>query len=59
MASRILRLKEGSSASSPRKARCQCPAVSPVSDAEMATLNVTPVAFHGEWNYTIRPRRSI
>ena len=28
-----------------------------VSDAEMASLNVTPAAFHGEWNYTITPRR--
>jgi hypothetical protein len=27
-----------------------------VSDAEMATLNITPATFHGEWNYTIRPR---
>jgi hypothetical protein len=29
-----------------------------VSDAEMATVNVTPDTFHGEWNYTIRPRPS-
>ncbi len=28
-----------------------------VSDAEMASLNVTPASFHGEWNYTITPRR--
>ena len=27
-----------------------------VSDAEMATLNIKPDAFHGEWNYTISPR---
>ncbi len=27
-----------------------------VSDAEMARLNIHPAAFHGEWNYTIRPR---
>ena len=27
-----------------------------VSDADMASLNITPDAFHGEWNYTIRPR---
>lgn len=26
-----------------------------VSDAEIATVNVTPAAFHGEWNYRIRP----
>ena len=28
-----------------------------VSDAEMAALNITPSNFHGEWNYTIAPRR--
>jgi hypothetical protein len=27
-----------------------------VSDAEMATINLTPEKFHGEWNYAIRPR---
>jgi len=27
-----------------------------VSDAEMATLNIKPDAFHGEWTYTISPR---
>jgi len=27
-----------------------------VSDEEMATLSLTPARFHGEWNYTIRPR---
>ena len=28
-----------------------------VSDADMATLNIAPSNFHGEWNYTIAPRR--
>ena len=28
-----------------------------VPDAEMATLNITPAEFHGEWNYTINPRK--
>ena len=28
-----------------------------VSDEEMASLNVKPDAFHGEWNYTIAQRR--
>jgi hypothetical protein len=28
-----------------------------VSDDELATLNLVPHAFHGEWNYSIRPRR--
>jgi hypothetical protein len=27
-----------------------------VSDAEMAALNLMPADFHGEWNYTFRPR---
>ena len=27
-----------------------------VSDAEMASLNIQPASFHGEWNYTIAPR---
>ena len=26
-----------------------------ISDAEMAAINITPDAFHGEWNYTISP----
>ena len=28
-----------------------------VSDAEMATLSIKPADFHGEWNYTIQPRK--
>lgn len=28
-----------------------------VSNEEFATVNVTPDAFHGEWNYIIRPRK--
>jgi transposase len=28
-----------------------------VSDAEMAKLNITQADFHGEWNYTIAPRK--
>jgi hypothetical protein len=28
-----------------------------VSDAQMATLTLEPHRFHGDWNYTIRPRR--
>jgi DDE family transposase len=27
-----------------------------VSNAEMASLNIQPASFHGEWNYTISPR---
>jgi hypothetical protein len=29
-----------------------------VSDEEMSTVNIERDPFHGEWNYTIRPRRS-
>jgi hypothetical protein len=28
-----------------------------ISDEEMAAINITPASFHGEWNYTIHPRR--
>jgi transposase len=28
-----------------------------VSDTDMAALNIAPSNFHGEWNYTIAPRR--
>jgi len=30
-----------------------------VSNNEIATVNLTPHAFHGEWNYLIRPRISL
>jgi Rhodopirellula transposase DDE domain len=29
-----------------------------VTDAEMATINIERHSFHGEWNYTIRPRQN-
>ena len=28
-----------------------------VSNAQIASLNITPADFHGEWNYTIAPRK--
>jgi hypothetical protein len=28
-----------------------------VSDAELARVKLTPAKFHGEWNYTIRPKK--
>ena len=28
-----------------------------VSDEDLARLQLTPHAFHGDWNYTISPRR--
>ena len=33
------------------------PAGRKVSDEEMATLSIVPDTFHGEWNYTLLPRR--
>jgi hypothetical protein len=29
-----------------------------VTDEQMATLNLQPAKFHGEWNYTIKPQRT-
>ncbi len=28
-----------------------------VSDEELARVKLTPAKFHGEWNYTIRPKK--
>lgn len=28
-----------------------------VTDEQMAALRIVPAAFHGEWNYTVKPRR--
>ena len=28
-----------------------------VTDEQMRSLNIEPHKFHGEWNYTIRPRK--
>jgi hypothetical protein len=30
-----------------------------VSNKEIATINLTPHTFHGEWNYVIRPRANL
>jgi hypothetical protein len=27
-----------------------------ITDRQMKTVNLTPDSFHGDWNYTIRPR---
>jgi len=32
------------------------PAGAKVTDHEMATINLTPHTFHGEWNHTIKPK---
>jgi len=29
-----------------------------VSDEELAKVKLTPLEFHGDWNYTIRPHKS-
>ena len=29
-----------------------------ISDAELASVNLKPHRFHGEWNYEIRPREN-
>lgn len=33
------------------------PAGRKISDEEMAELNLSPMSFHGEWNYAIHPRK--
>lgn len=35
--------------------RRKYPAGQKVSDTELAKINITPLRFHGEWNYTIHP----
>jgi hypothetical protein len=37
--------------------RRKYPAGRKISDEEMAGINITPLRFHGEWNYTIHPRQ--
>lgn len=37
--------------------RRKYPAGRKVTDEEMKMIRITPQAFHGEWNYVIRPRR--
>ena len=37
--------------------RRKYPAGRKISDEEMAEINITPLRFHGEWNYTIHPRQ--
>jgi hypothetical protein len=36
--------------------RRRYPAGRKISDEQMAGINITPLRFHGEWNYTIHPR---
>jgi len=37
--------------------RRKYPAGRKITDEEMDGINITPSSFHGEWNYTIHPRR--
>jgi len=38
--------------------RRKYPAGRKIADEEMATINITPMRFHGEWNYIIHPRQA-
>jgi len=39
--------------------RCRYAVGCKITDEEMASVNLEPERFHGEWNYTIRPSRSV
>jgi hypothetical protein len=39
--------------------RTSYPPGTKVSNEEMSRLRLEPAAFHGEWNYTIRPRKGL
>jgi transposase len=57
----ILKLIAGTTTKAGLTVQCQLdtnnyPSGRKVSDEEMATLSILPDPFHGEWNYTIRPR---
>src|SRR6266566_3733659 len=58
----ILKLIAATTTTTGLSVQCQLdtnryPAGRKVSDEEMATLSIVPDTFHGEWNYTILPRR--
>jgi hypothetical protein len=60
----VVRLIAGTTTAKGLKVTCRLdrrryPVGRKVPDKEFATINITPDAFHGEWNYTIRPRRNI
>jgi hypothetical protein len=59
----VVRLIAGTTTAKGLKVTCRLdrrryPVGRKVSDKEFATLNLTPDAFHGEWNYIIRPRKT-
>jgi hypothetical protein len=58
----VVRLIAGTSTAKGLMVTCRLdrrryPAGRKVSEKDFATVNVVPDTFHGEWNYTIRPRR--
>jgi hypothetical protein len=59
----IVRLIAGTTTAKGLKVTCRLdrrryPVGRKVPDKDFATINLTPNAFHGEWNYIIRPRRT-
>ncbi len=60
----VVRLIAGTTTAKGLKVTCRLdrrlyPVGRKVSDEEFATINLSPNAFHGEWNYVIRPRKAI
>jgi hypothetical protein len=59
----VVRLIAGTTTAKGLKVTCRLdrrayPVGRRVSDEEYATINLYPNAFHGEWNYVIRPRKA-
>jgi len=60
----VVRLIAGTTTAKGLKVTCRLdrrlyPVGRKVSDEEFATIHLSPNAFHGEWNYVIRPRKSV
>lgn len=60
----VVRLIAGTTTAKGLKVTCrldrrQYPVGRKVSDEQFATINLSPNAFHGEWNYVIRPRKAV
>jgi hypothetical protein len=58
----IVKLIANTRTSKGLKVRCvldqrRYPKAVKISDGQMATVRLTPDSFHGDWNYTIKPRR--
>ena len=57
----IVNLIAATTTSTGLKVRCELdtneyPRKIKITDAQMSTIRLEPDSFHGEWNYTIRPR---